>query len=348
LADYRTKRILKRRRTAKRWGTVAAGAIIGAVLEWAFAWQPVAFVLGKFQDLQDLGLEAFLPQSGTWLYHLLELSSAPVAGILLVLPILPLSKAVLDRLFPDPPPFLRTDFATECTQTITLQEAPPPAFVGREAEREALVSFAAQSKPPFLWRAMIGPTGVGKSRLAIEWLQNLRDAGWDAGVAAPDSPVPDDWRARRPTAIVIDDAGRQWAIALGPTLERLASAARPKAPVRVLIVDVVEPNTDSIAVGPQRATVRAARADAPLVLFGLGEAAFKVLWMRAGGRSTATDEELTSLYQETAGRPRALLLLTRAAPGTSMGRPSPTGRWRCCRNWPMRPGQRGRLPTVSG
>ena len=60
-----------------------------------------------------------------------------------------------------------------------------------------------------------------------------------------------------------------------------------------------------------------ARADAPLVLSGLGEAAFKALWTRAGGRSTATDEELSSLHQETAGRPRALLLLTRAAPGTS-------------------------------
>jgi hypothetical protein len=304
LGDDRTKRILKRRHTAKLWGTAAAGGIIGAVLEWAFDWKPVAFVRENLQDLQSLAesVGLFLPQAGTWEYHLVELASAPVAGILLGLMLarLPRGRAVLDRLFPDPPPFLRSDLAAERTRTMTLVEAPPPAFVGREVERETLMSFAVRPKAPFLWRAMIGPTGVGKSRLAVEWLQSLRDAGWDAGVAAPDSPVPDGWRARRPTAIVIDDAGRQWTTALWPTLERLLAAPRPKAIMRVLIIDAIEPNTDSIVVGAQRARVRAARADAPLVLCGLGEADFKALWTRAGGRSIATDEEVSFLHQEGA------------------------------------------------
>jgi hypothetical protein len=296
------------------------GSIIAALVGVTFDWKPLAFVLARAEDLQRMAesLGVVMPQQGSAEYQFLDLAAAPVAGFLLGLAFArsPLGRWALNGLLPDPPPFLRSDLSAERERTMTLLEAPPPPFMGRHAEREALRSFAVESHSSFLWRAMVGPTGVGKSRLAVEWLQELREAGWDAGVAASDMLAPDNWRPRRPTAIVLDEAGRDWAAALAPALAQLAAAGRSRAPIRVLVVDTVEPNTENVALAEQREAVRTARADAPLVVSGLDKDVFTTLWTVVHGPPRTT-EQLKSLHEETAGRPRALLLLTRARPETS-------------------------------
>jgi len=98
---------------------------------------------------------------------------------------------------------------------------------------------------------IIGPGGVGKSRLGLEWTEEMLRLGWHAGFLASDStgkkqPWIDDadryenWEPTRPTAIVIDYANR-FAERVPALLQRLAERARLGAfkgtRVRILLLD---------------------------------------------------------------------------------------------------------------
>ena len=142
-------------------------------------------------------------------------------------------------LLPSPPSFL--DMALELPEADRDDvRAKARPFVERETEMAALVAFAA-AEPGFRWWSIYGTGGVGKSRLAVEWLRHLEKArpGWDAGILRLPGQVADieAWTPRRSTAIVLDDAWRwapQWPEVLA-ALER--AQRRSRSPIRVLLID---------------------------------------------------------------------------------------------------------------
>ncbi|MFG0299708.1 MAG: hypothetical protein ACF8K1_08940, partial [Phycisphaerales bacterium JB047] len=114
-------------------------------------------------------------------------------------------------------------------------------FIGRHRERESLESFC-QADHRFAWRAVVGPAGVGKSRLALELAVGLGDA-WHAGFLPAGSLSElcewKLWRPTRPTLIIVDYA-RGRAKYCGEMIEHLAGLAKKKElkhDVRVLLLE---------------------------------------------------------------------------------------------------------------
>ncbi|AFO91517.1 hypothetical protein [Phaeobacter inhibens] len=84
---------------------------------------------------------------------------------------------------------------------------------GRLTEMSALRRFAGPlAGENAVWFELSGDHGVGKSRLANEWLRFLKEKGWDVGYIQPISETLSDKIAattfRKQTAIVIDEFGR--------------------------------------------------------------------------------------------------------------------------------------------
>ena len=116
-------------------------------------------------------------------------------------------------------------------------------LIGRDAELEALMAWAEGDEgeepgPRLHW--ISGPGGVGKTRLAAELCERLREKGWKAGFVEPD-PEPDGAaknmvpRSRRGVCIVVDypEERRERA------LQWVRAAARVhgrEAPVRLLML----------------------------------------------------------------------------------------------------------------
>ncbi len=125
------------------------------------------------------------------------------------------------------------------------------SFSGREEAHSALRRFAG-AEQSFLWYGIYGDAGMGKTRLAMEWLRQLgtqknKSRKWDVGVLeylAYDVKglfeQIDDWTPRRATAILIDEAGNIDPDTRQMLIQKLADAARRKNrhPVRVLLTDI--------------------------------------------------------------------------------------------------------------
>ena len=80
-------------------------------------------------------------------------------------------------------------------------------LIARETELARLHSFINDTRP-FLWWAMYGPAGIGKSRLAHAFIADL-PADWDGGFLAPDRTTiggASAWEPETPTFWVIDYA----------------------------------------------------------------------------------------------------------------------------------------------
>ena len=116
---------------------------------------------------------------------------------------------------------------------------PETPFLGRDEEMNQLRLFAGPKAGTAAILQLCGREGIGKTRLAIEWLRFLREHGWDAGLLPPETS-PGDLRAlhlRRDTAIVIDEAGLR-----GDDLWPLVDAILRKVKrhrLRILLVDQV-------------------------------------------------------------------------------------------------------------
>lgn len=65
-----------------------------------------------------------------------------------------------------------------------------PTLVGRDADRERLLAWAKDDSKRLSLRLLTGPGGAGKSRLAAEVAQQLRDEGWISGVADMSGETP--------------------------------------------------------------------------------------------------------------------------------------------------------------
>jgi hypothetical protein len=111
-------------------------------------------------------------------------------------------------------------------------------FVGRDNDLEWLKGFADDPKL-FAWASLFGPPGRGKTRLAIQWCEELQRAGWDAGIFDETCPLAElaYWRPRKNTVLIVDEAFR-----LNETVKVLVKglarhSARSRHRVRVLFLD---------------------------------------------------------------------------------------------------------------
>lgn len=109
-------------------------------------------------------------------------------------------KYLVDLAWPSPPPFL--------TQVSTKDPAsawhPANPLIGRTAELKSLSDFALgrRHKRCLSCHGLYGRSGVGKTRLAVEWLRMLKKRQWHVGEL--NRAIPDDWIFRRNTAILVN------------------------------------------------------------------------------------------------------------------------------------------------
>jgi hypothetical protein len=311
MADDKTNRRISLHANVKTWLPPTLFAGLGLLWEVVHGWSPVEIVKGWLEEPAKAGLP--IDTTGPLAAKLLKIFAAPATGFgfgMWAAKLEPV-RAMLDGLLPDPPYFARSDTKLERLRTMVLLEkknGEASDFVGRDVEKADLVEFARVPGDRFLWRAVTGPSGIGKSRLAVEWLDAMSREGWDVGVVDRwTNPMVRKWRARRRTALVIDEAGRLWGADLGRAVAALYDGSRSNAPVRLLIIDQIEPAADRIVDPEIRQRVRDARYDETLALRGLGNEAVAALWREDG----AHELNLSRVQAETGGRPRAVILLAR-------------------------------------
>ncbi len=139
-------------------------------------------------------------------------------------------------------------------------------FIGRAAEREALQEFLS-AEAGFLWWQASGSGGQGKSRLALELLEDL-DPEWDGGFLPASQFVKADWmeiRFEEPTLIIVDYvAAPEKAAAFAEAAKLLAQRARGEfgearllgARVRLLALE-----REGFDLSGEKGTARSARRD---------------------------------------------------------------------------------------
>lgn len=84
-------------------------------------------------------------------------------------------------------------------------------FIGREQEIQQLDEFVrVDNDYPIRWLMVTGPGGIGKSRLALEYCQKIRQQGFDAGFLTAENLYRlQDYQPEKPTLIVIDYVAAQ-------------------------------------------------------------------------------------------------------------------------------------------
>jgi len=104
---------------------------------------------------------------------------------------------------------------------------------GRDSERKTLLDWARRPGGPRL-RFLTGAGGAGKSRLAAEIAQELRNEGWTAGFARLDQAavIP----IRKSGVLLLVDYPEEQRIKLVELLRDLAAIESSPAPVRVLML----------------------------------------------------------------------------------------------------------------
>jgi Flp pilus assembly protein TadD len=148
--------------------------------------------------------------------------------------------------------------------------------VGRNREMAELKAFL-EAPGKFRWWWLLGGAGSGKSRLALEWLIQLRRRKWlryETGFfrMLEDRDYWKTWEPRRFTVIVFDDAASSSAAAL-ELAEILASrSSELRHPVRLLVVERNVPKSlDPLESRSQLAQFRHRQAPLELLQLGSGE-----------------------------------------------------------------------------
>jgi hypothetical protein len=191
MADEATKKRLLFLGLLRRGVLGAFGLGLGLGLYYGWGWSAEEFIKSYFSN--HLALLGWSPDDPR-----VKVLFAPLAGFVLGLiaaewtPV----KKVLKKFIPDPPSFVRSDLEVEKKKTMINTELAPVKLVGRSSDLTNLINMA-RAKKPACWQAVIGPPGVGKSRLMIEWLQELAKEGWDVGVVDSKDSPPEDWRPRK-------------------------------------------------------------------------------------------------------------------------------------------------------
>ena len=108
-----------------------------------------------------------------------------------------------------------------------------PQLIGRERQKHDLLDWAASGRGLRI-RLLSGPGGAGKTRLAAEVAQSLREAGWHAGFTSLENSV------LRPISdkglLLIVDYPEEWRAQMRALFQSAARIENPPAPVRVLLL----------------------------------------------------------------------------------------------------------------
>lgn len=156
------------------------------------------------------------------------------------------SKWIVDRLQPTEPTFLRMPESRHDPLLFDYHDA---IFIGQEDKLEELNAFLKREEP-FLWWFIMGPPGIGKSRLALHWIKSLVENP-KSFTSRPKYAVgfsyggfPDEtWEPNKPTIIVVDNAGEVPDKIL-ETIERFGQqASRWPHKVRILLLERSIPET---------------------------------------------------------------------------------------------------------
>ena len=106
-------------------------------------------------------------------------------------------------------------------------------LIGREGERQDLLDWAQGGARGVRVRLLTGPGGAGKTRLAAEMAESLRENGWHAGFASLEKasrlPLSDDG------LLLVIDYPEEWRPQSAPCFRARRNEA-PPAPVRVLLL----------------------------------------------------------------------------------------------------------------
>jgi hypothetical protein len=114
-------------------------------------------------------------------------------------------------------------------------------FFGRDNEEKALAAFLGDTQRRFSWMLLMGPGGMGKSRLALELILAQQTGWWYAGFL-DGFRNPDYWKLwqpRLPTLLIIDYAARA-PHEVAFVLKGLAERQPPhllRRPVRVMLIE---------------------------------------------------------------------------------------------------------------
>jgi len=314
MSDARTRKTIARRKLAKIVIPITLGALLGIILRMTTGFEPIAGAIALVEPLIES-----LPQVKSWVTEnpigqfIATWVSAPFVLVMLTLALTTSrwGQRFLNRFFPDPPSFVLSDLGARRRDRMIGLDIEPPPFVGRIRDLGELERFRDQTKEKFAWLTMIGTSGVGKSRLAIEWLESSRGANWDVGIVDPvDRDLLRDWKPRKPTALVIEEAVSDFKDDLGAALFELSAKGDCAFPVRVVVVDQAKPDA-GLRDARRQKFVEDSESEA-FVLGSLPDQAIKMIADAFESRTISAEK----LIEEAAGRPRAALALLSATDPT--------------------------------
>jgi tetratricopeptide (TPR) repeat protein len=137
--------------------------------------------------------------------------------------------------------------APAAARRLHFSERLVPRLLGRETEMAELREFRdsafREDGPRIRWWLWHGPGGMGKSRLALEWLYESL-AVWDGGFLPRGFPDRmDAWRPERPTIFIVDYAATHAESTRRAITAMLRNEAEFDHPVRVLLLERVYDHT---------------------------------------------------------------------------------------------------------
>ena len=312
MADLATKRRLARRAWWKHWGLPLLAAVAALFATAFLDYRPLAALF----NLAQVVLLATVNSSETELIaghpilqRLLDWIAAPAVWFVLTLGFvsLPPIRYFINYILPDPPAFVFGDLDEQRRRSKILIERSVTDFIGRQKELKLLHTLLDRNAltSPFRWRVLLGPSGIGKTRLAIEWLASAQAEGWDVGIVDPkDYSQLADWKPRRPTALVIDEALWRWGKGLAAAMLALGDGASARRPLRLVLLDQMIPNI-ILPDGAEQERLDRSQLDPPLILGRMEEEDVRALVDRHAAPVTVVDR----IVEESAGRPRAAIIL---------------------------------------
>ena len=194
--------------------------IILAIIIFAFIWLILYFFISPFIDVQ--AVSSFLREKPPFSFlsespreKLLKNFWYPLIALIITLILYKViessAEAISERWLTGKPQFIH--IPDKHKEWLDFR-ARTSDLIGQQEQLEQLTAFL-NSEDLFQWWWMTGSAGSGKSRIALNWVDELHkekrilgfkkyDAGFFRGVH--DNDIWRDWQPRKPTIIVIDNA----------------------------------------------------------------------------------------------------------------------------------------------
>ncbi len=171
------------RRWLKRIVMMTVGGAVGAAAGYWLGWPDLEVTKALLTKLPGIGpilvvVFPFIPAA------VISGLAAPLTGASLGF----FLTLLLDWLVPDPPSFLDRDLKRLIAQDKIFDPLLRAAFQGRDGELGVLNDLTGPPDAAFRWIAITGPSGIGKTRLAAEWLRGQKGVACRGADARCDHP----------------------------------------------------------------------------------------------------------------------------------------------------------------